>query len=656
MSDTEIDSARAGQLLSLQTALGQGALLATSFHAEESISAPYCVTVEVISGQAAIDPDAVLFQPACLTITFGTGASRIMQGMVRSFVATGEPVRDQYAYTLTFVPKLWFMGQTRDCRIFTNMSIADILTTICGEVGQTISVNVYSDKAVQPYVTQFNETDFAFFSRLVEAAGYFYYFTHGSGNHTLVVTDQNQGFVSSPTPSLTVAHEGGGTDVLTAWHKIGSTANGSFHLRDYDLTQPDTLPEATQTTTLKASGAGKRDVFEWPALALTQPDVAAKARLQMEAAEAEASLIEALGADPAFMPGTQFIIATDPYSGAEGVQYVIRSVSSSGHDEGWVAGGGASHYANRIVAFPSTVTWREKLVTPRPVMAGIHSAVVIGDSGEEIHSEQYARVKVSFFWDHRKDVTADNGIWVRLIQPWAGNTWGWQSLPRVGNEVAVGFFDGDPDRPVIVGGLYNADMMPVFPIPAQQNKTGLRTRSTKNGSSSTFSEFSVDDTAGSELMFLHAEKDMFTEIENNETVTVGNNQSITITKDRTLTVKAKETIEVDDSQTVTIKNGRTTTVDAAGDSLTVNNGGIKVTASQSDIAIAANAGNVTVTAMNSIKLTVGGNSIEINNEGITISAMKVSVQGQAMVQIQGPMVQASADGMMTLKGAVMMLN
>jgi type VI secretion system secreted protein VgrG len=656
MSDTEIDSNRTGQLLSIQTALGQGALLATSFHAEESISAPYCVTVEVISGKAVIDPDSVLFQPASLTITFGAGTPRIMHGMVRSFVATGEPVRDQYAYTLTFVPKLWFMGQTRDCRIFTNMTVADILTTICGDAGQTISVNVYGDKPVQPYVTQFNESDFAFFSRLAEAAGYFYYFTHTSSDHTLVVTDQNQGFVSDPTPSLTVAHEGGGTDVLTAWHKIGSTAHGSFHLLDYDLTQPDTLPEATKATTLKASGTGKRDVFAWPALALKQPDVAAKARLAMEAAEAEASLIEALGSDPSFMPGTQFTIATDPYSGAQGVQYVIRSVSSSGHDEGWVAGGGASDYANRIVAFPSTVTWREKLVTPRPVMAGIHSAVVIGGSDEEIHSEEYARVKVSFFWDHRKDVTADNGIWVRLIQPWAGNTWGWQSLPRVGSEVAVGFFDGDPDRPVIVGGLYNADMMPVFPIPGQQNKTGLRTRSTKGGSGSTFSEFSVDDTAGSELVFLHAEKDMFTEIENNETVTVGNNQSITVTKDRALTVKAKETIEVDDSQTVTIKNGRTTTVEAAGDSLTVNNGGIQVTASQSDIAIAANAGNVTVNAMNSIKLTVGGNSIEINNEGITISAIKVSVKGQAMVQIQGPMVQASADAMMTLKGGVMMLN
>ena len=129
-------------------------------------------------------------------------------------------------------------------------------------------------------------------------------------------------------------------------------------------------------------------------------------------------------------------------------------------------------------------------------MAGIHSAVVIGDSGEEIHSEQYGRVKIRFFWDHRKDMTADNGVWVRVIQPWAGNTWGWQSLPRVGCEVAVAFFDGDPTGPVIVGGLYNADMMPVFPITGEQTKSGLRSRSTQGGSSATFSEFSIDDKSG----------------------------------------------------------------------------------------------------------------------------------------------------------------
>ena len=664
MSDQGSNATAANQLLSLQTALGAGVLQPISFHAEESVSAPYTVTVEAISAQASIDPNTVLFQPASLTITFASGAPRIMQGMVRALVATGEPVRDQYGYSLTFVPKLWFMNQTHDCRIFPGMSIADILTAVCGDAGQTITVNVTGDKTVKPYVTQFNETDFVFFSRLVEEAGYFYYFTHTASDHTLILTDQNQGFIASPKPAMTIAHEGGGNDVLTAWHKIGSTVHGSFHLLDYDLTQPDTLPEDTETTTLTTSGASTRDVFEWPALELTQSDVAARATLKMQAAEAEAGLVEALSANPGFLPGSRFTIATDPYTGAQNVEYIVRSISSTGHDESWVTGGGASDYANRIVAFPSATVWREKFVTPRPVMAGIHSAVVMGDSGEEIHSEQYGRVKVSFFWDHRKTITADNGIWVRVIQPWAGNTWGWQSLPRVGCEVAVAFFDGDPDRPVIVGGLYNADMMPVFPVTAQQTKSGLRTRSTTSGSSSTFSEFSIDDNKGSELVFLHAEKDMFTEIENNDTLTIGNNQTIevkndqaiTIDNNRTLTVKAKETIEVDDAQSVTVKNGRTTTISAAGDSLTVNKGGITVTASQNDIAIEASTGNVTVKALNSIKLTVGSNSIEISAEGVTISAAKVSIQGQTMVEVKGPMTQVSGDGMLTLKGGLMQLN
>jgi type VI secretion system secreted protein VgrG len=654
MPDTDVEAI--SPMLSLETALGAGVLRAVSFHTEESISAPYSVTVDAISKSAAINPDGILFQPACLTIKVGTAPPRIFQGLVRSFVATGQPVRDQYCYTLIFVPKLWFMRQTLDCRIFTTNTIAGIVSQICEEAGQTVTVNVSDEKPVKPYVTQFNESDFAFCSRILEESGYFYYFTFTSSDHTMVVVDQNQGFLASPKPSLTVAHEGGGLNVLTDWHRAGVTAAGSFHLRDYDLTQPDTPPDATEATKLGTSGAAKRDVFEWPALALTQTGVAARARLKMEAAEAEAALIEAKGANPGFMPGSRFTIATDPYTEAKDAEYVVRGVSSSGQDETPVAGAGGVSYANRIVAFPAKAPWREKFATPRPVMAGIHSAVVIGKAGEEIHSEDYGRVKVRFFWDHREDVTADNGVWVRVIQPWAGNTWGWQSLPRVGSEVAVAFFDGDPDRPVIVGGLYNADMMPVFPISNEQTKSGMRSRSTTGGGSGTFSEFSIDDKAGSEQMFLHAEKNMLTEVENNGTVTIGNDQTITVNNNRTLTVKAKETVEVDDAQSVTVKNGRTTTITAAGDKLTVNDGGISITAQNRDIAIEASSGNITVKALNTIKLVVGANSIEISQEGVTISAMKVSVKGQAMVQVQAPMTQVNGDGMLTLKGGVVMVN
>jgi type VI secretion system secreted protein VgrG len=648
MSDVQAEAGSNQRLLSLQTALGQDVLQPVSFHAEEAINAPFLVTVETVCDQPSIDPDEVLYHPACLKVQYGPGDPRILHGIVRAFSASGEPVRGQYSYTLTIVPKLWFMGQTIDCRIFANKSIADILTAICGDNGQTLSLKVYGDKPVRPYVTQYNETDVTFLSRLVEEAGYFYYFTHAEGDHTLVITDQNQGFPQNPKPTMRVVHEGGGTDVFTQWHKVETTAHGKVRLRDYDPLKPNTLPDGQQQTTLATSGAPVRDVFQWPALATTQDEASSHARLRMEAAEAEAKLFEAVGENHLFAPGSRFTVERDPFDDGTGVEYVVRGVSHSGQDHSWVTGESGASYANRITAFPVATVWREKFVTPRPAMTGIHSAIVLGGDGEEIHADQYGRVKVRFFWDHRNDATADTACWVRVVQPWAGNTWGWQHLPRVGTEVAVAFLDGDPDRPVVIGGFYNGQMMPVFPIPDEQTKSGFRSRSTTQGSTSTVSELSFDDKKGQEKVFLHAEKDMTVEVEHDQTITVDN--------DRSLTVKQKETIEVDDSQTITVKNGRTTTIEAAGDQLTVKNGGITITASQSDISITASMGSITMEAMNSIELKVGANSVKIDQTGVTVSATQIKLSGQAMVQIEAPMTKVNADGMLMLKGGIMMLN
>jgi type VI secretion system secreted protein VgrG len=633
MSDVQAEAGSSIQrLLSLQTALGQDVLQPVSFHAEEAINAPFLVTVETVSDQASIDPDTVLYQPACLKVHHGAGDPRILHGFVRAFSAVGQPVRGQFSYTLTIVPKMWFMGQTIDCRIFPNKSIADILTTICQEAGQTLSLKIYGAKPPKPYVTQYNETDVAFLSRLVEEAGYFYYFTHAEGDHTLVITDQNQGFPQSPKPTMHVVHEGGGTDVLTQWHKVGTTAHAKYRLRDYDPTKPSTLPDGQQQTTLGTAGQPVRDVFQWPALAMTQDEATSHARLRMEAAEAEANLFEALGENHLFAPGSRFTVDRDPFDERAGVEYVVRGVSHSGQDHSWVTGESGASYANRITAFPVATTWREKLVTPRPAMTGIHSAVVLGAEGEEIHADQYGRVKVRFHWDHRQDATADTACWVRVVQPWAGNTWGWQHLPRVGTEVAVAFLDGDPDRPVVIGGFYNGQMMPVFPIPDEQTKSGFRSRSTTEGSTSTFSELSFDDKKGQEKVYLHAEKDMTVEVEHDQT------------------------LSIDNSQTITIKNGRTTTIKAAGDQLTVDDGGITITASQSDISIKASTGSIKMEALTSIELKVGANTVKIEQSGVTVSATQIKLSGQTMVQVEAPMTKINADGMMMLKGGIMMLN
>ncbi len=636
------------RLLSLETPLGRDVLQPVAFHAEEELTGPYAVTVETVCDQASVDSDQLLYQPACLEIVHGESESRVLHGIVRSFAASGEPQRGRYAYALTFVPKLWFMGQTSDCRIFANKSAADILTTLCNENGQTLQLKIYGDKPVLPYVTQYNETDLAFASRLIEAAGYFYFFEHSADDHVLVVTNQTQGFPQGEKPAMSVAHEGGGTRVLTHWRKLGATAHGKFWLRDYDPLKPSTPPDGQQPTHLKTAGAPKRDVFAWPALAATPSDASGRARIMMEAAEAEAALMEAGGANPLLAPGSRFTLARDPYDESQDVEYIVRSVSSSGHDQSWLGGDAGAGYGNHLTVFKAATTWREKLLTPRPAMSGLYSAIVLGKDGEEIHADEYGRVKVRFPWDHRSDATADNAIWVRVVQPWAGKEWGWQHLPRVGTEVAVAFLDGDPDRPVVIGGLFNAEAMPPFPLTSQQTKSGFRSRSTKNGGSANYSELSFDDDKGNEKILLHAEKDLTVETENDQTVTVGH--------DRSLTVKHQETIEIDDSQTVTIKNGRTTTVSASGDTLTVENGGITITAKANDIAVAANLGSVTVTGLQSVALKVGENSLTVDQQGVHVSGLKVDLQGQTMVQVSGPMTQVTGDGMLTLKGGVMMLN
>jgi type VI secretion system secreted protein VgrG len=619
------------RLLALQTALGAGALQPVAFHADETISTPYTVTVEAVTDQTPIDPNQLLFQPACLKISHGAGEPRIMHGMVRAFIATGEPRRDQFSYSLTFVPRLWFMGQTSDCRIFCNQSVVDVISTLCGELNQAIEVNVQGARTPKPYITQYNETDLTFLARLAEEAGYFYYFKHQEGNHTLVLADANTAFPQDPKPALTVAHEGGGTDVLTGWHPIGATAVGRVRLRDYDPLQPSTWPEGEQPSKLGAAGVSSRDVFAWPGQATTADEARARAKCMVEAAEAEAGLIEARGANPHLLPGSRFTLAHDPFDNSQGGEYIVRGITSSGHDRGWLTGEGDAHYANTIVVFKTGVPWRERIATPRPLMGGVHSAVVLGRDGEEIHADEYGRIKIRFHWDHRGDATADSAIWVRVVQPWAGNTWGWQHLPRVGTEVAVSFLDADPDRPVVIGGFYNADMMPVFPVPGQQTKSGFRSRSTSQGSSTTFSELSFDDKTGSELVFLHAEKDMTVEVENDQTITV------------------------EKKQTVAVNNGRSTTI-KSGDALTVQDGGLKVTASADDISVTASSGNIKLQAMQSIELVVGGNKITINQQGVTISGLKINIEGEAMVQIKGPMTQVNGDGMLMLKGGVMMLN
>ncbi|MBV9654292.1 MAG: type VI secretion system tip protein VgrG [Acetobacteraceae bacterium] len=634
--------------LSITTPLGPDVLHPIGLEAQEAISAPFIFTVRLVSERSAIDADSLLYLPVCITLHRPPASDRHFHGIVRHLAAIGLPARGHWSYVAEIVPRMWFMGQTADCRIFQGKSIKDILAVLFTENGvNDVAWKLYGDKPVREYVTQFNETDLNFATRLMEEAGYFYFFEHTATTHTLVVTDRNQAFAPLDQPTHHVVHAGRNAEVLDGWHKLNTTAHGKITLLDYDPEKPSTLPRGQDSTALKTSGAGLRDVFNWPARTSKTEEAGGMARLRMEAAEAAAGLFQGTGFDQAFVPGGKFTISRDPFDGARDVEYFIQAVAHRAQDESWLTGGAEPSYSNSFTAAPSRVTWRQPLATPRPVMAGIHAAIVLGNSGEEIHSERLARVKIRFFWDHRSDAVADQACWVRVLQPWSGNSWGWQHLPRVGTEVAVGFMDGDPDNPVVVGCLYNGDMQPVFAVPGEQTKSGMRTRSSTQGGTSDFSEFSFDDKKGNELVFLHAQKDLTTEVEND--------QSLKVDHCRTVTVQQDETVAIGNNQSIKVQANRTVEVTQGDDTLAVKAGNLKHTTLQ-DYAVKSDTGNVTVEALQSIVLKVGENSLKIDQMGVTINGMIVKVQGQMSLQLQGLMSQLGGDAMLTLKGGIMMLN
>lgn len=665
------------RLLSMTTPLGPDVLLPVRLQATEAINEPFSVTVDMVSDRKAIAGNELLAKPVCVAIAFDTESSvqtRYLHGLVRAFWATGGAGLDRWGYTAEIVPSLWFLKQTEDCRIWQNKSAIDVVRAVFDDNGiSDIEWSVTGTPATRETITQFNESDFDFIMRLLDEEGCFYFFKHSSGGHTLVVADAKTSFQDIPHADEMSGSEKVHSRFIEGWNRLDQTAMGKMTLRDFDPGKPTTPVSGDVSTLLKADGVARRDVFSWPARTLTSSSAKARAKLRIEAAEAFAVMFEGQAAHPLLVPGGKFT-----RKGEDAGTYAVRSVHHSAIDETfWRTGGAAPVYANRFTAFPATTTWRQPPTVAKPRMIGIHTAIIIGPAGNEIYTDKYGRVQVQFPWDYRNDAMPQQNIcWVRVIQPWTGteggSNWGWNHMPRVGTEVAVSFMDGDPDRPVVVGCFYNGVAMPVFDLSNTDNwtKSGFRSRSATSvarGGGGNFSEFSFDDKNGSELVFLHAEKDMLTEIENDQTLKVLNCRIVNVTKD--------ETVDIGKAQTITVGNGRAVTVKAKDDTLTVtdgaltvavNKGAISTTADLGDITTKATAGNIavkaaagaiTIEAMQSITLKCGPSTLTIDPSGITLKGMTMTIKADLAASVEGGL-NASVKGgaMLTLKGAIVMLN
>lgn len=616
--------------ISIATPFGDGALFPVALGVEEAISEAYVAVVDLVSPQRRLNLNQLLHATVCVTLHRQDWPERHFHGVVRRCVATGPAAAGLWGYRVEVVPKLWFLSQTEDCRVFQNTDAARIIETLLHEGGvEQFELRLFGDRPVREYTVQFNESDLAFITRLMEDEGWFYVFEHTATSHTLIISDANTVFLPIPQPLLHVSHAADGApDCLTSWQPVRATTHGSIKQTDHDPVAPSKSLEAAQATSLKAPGAASRDLFHWPARTADRAQLAARVRRQVEAAEVSVSLFEGSGSNHGAVPGGRITVVGD-MSGMPR-DYVIRGVVHQASDGRSMHAGAPTYYQNSFTAFPAALPWRQPLATPRPHMEGIHSGVVIGPEGEEVYADRMGRIKVRLRWDHRGDANATGSCWVRVVQPWAGAGWGWQGLPRVGTEVAVAFMDGDCDRPVVMGALYNGDDLPPFPLPAGRTRTGLRTRSMPRGSKAEFNEFSFEDKRGEEQVTLRAQRALRVEAGGNAMLDVHNCR----------------VVKVGGSQTSEVGQDRRTTV-AGSDSLRVHSG---------DRVVTADAGAVRVQAGDAIELRVGVNSIRIDHSGVSITGTLVKMAGRALVELEAPMTTVKADGMLTLKGGIVLLN
>ncbi|MBW4024260.1 MAG: type VI secretion system tip protein VgrG [Proteobacteria bacterium] len=634
-------------LLSMTSPLGPDVLIPTTFTCEEALGEPYLAVVEAVSMRASIDPASLLHQPVCIALRPRFEAPRHLHGLVRKVTATGGQARHAYGYRLEIVPALWFLSQTEDCRIFENKATRDILQTIFGEHRLRVSFRVQSTQP-RPLTVQYNETDLAFVTRLMEEDGWFYLFQHEADAHTMVIADSNAACARLKDGAVTL-RPGMGTDDLSAWESGQATALGRVSLADWDPERPSALVTGVTNTALNVPDAPNRDRFHWPARTLNRNTAEGFSRSSIEAAEVEATLSHGGGFNPDFQPGARIQVSAS--IGAPPADFILYRVTHHAVSESWRSSDEAVGYRNSFSAFPTGRPWRPVRRTPRPLMAGICSAEVIGPADEEIHTDALGRIKLRFRWDHRQDANPSSGVWVRVMQPWSGPRMGWSFIPRIGTEVAVAFMDGDPDRPVVVGQMHHNDQNPPLALPDQKTRSGLHTRSTPGGGFDNASELWFEDKKGAEEVFLHAERNLTVEVEHDASTTVDHDRSVVVTEG---------------NDTHTVKQGnRTVEISRGDDKLTVSQGNRVVDvpmgnhtiqSTEGDISIKTAMGAVTVEAMQSITLKVGQSTITLDQTGVTIKGLNLQFEGTAMTTVKAPITQINAAGMMKATAGIMMLN
>lgn len=657
----------------IETPFGKDKLLFYRMTANESLGNPFEFQLDLLSEDHKLDLPTALGKPMSVTLELTGGGKRVMSGWVNRFTHCGSH-GNLALYRASVVPWIWFLTRTADCRIFQEKTIPEIIQEVFRDHGFTdFSKSLSGTYPKREYCVQYRETDFDFVSRLMEQEGIYYFFEYSKGKHTLCLADgysahkASKGYEKMPyyPPSNQSRRE---REHIFQWSISQSVQSGSFVLNDFDFERPKADLMAKSNVKRKHSHANL-EVFDYPGEYVATSDGENYAKKRIEALQCQYE--RATGTAFAFglSAGSLFKLEGYPRDD-QNREYLLVSTQLTIVNNEYETGmdDNDTVWETTFEAIESKQVFRSPLNTPNPIVQGPQTAVVVGKKGEEIWTDKYGRVKVQFHWDRLGKKDENSSCWVRVAQMWAGKTWGAVHTPRIGQEVIVEFLEGDPDRPIITGRVYNADEMPPYALPANQTQSGVKSRSTKGANDKNFNELRFEDKKGDEHIYFHAEKDFERVVENNDLLKVGfdkkdgGDQTIEVHNNRKLVVgnkdskdgsqtttiykDLKETVETGDVE-ISIKEGKRESKIKGDDALTIQSGDQKIKVS---------AGSSTTQAAKSIVLKVGSSSIKIEPACITIKSPNIKVVADAKLDMKSPMTGCSGTGVLTLKGGLTKIN
>ncbi|WP_159731266.1 type VI secretion system Vgr family protein [Methylosinus sp. Ce-a6] len=588
-----------GRIAVLSTPLGKDRLAITALDATEGLSELFEFRVEAVSADANIDFDRLLGCECAVSLSLLDRPKRFFSGVAAEAQATGS-FEDLFVYRLVLRPALWLLTRTTNCRIFHRKTALAIVTDVLGERNVSIENATKRSYPELDYCVQYRETDFDFVSRLMEQHGIYYYFKHSDGAHKLVLADSR----SSHEPiaggaSIAFANALAGLtqqeQALHSWSSERRFRTGKIELRDYAFREPGANLKTNAQGSERYAKATAFEYYDYPGKYEKTNDGRLYADARLEAEQAIDYRRYASGEAANLFPGGLAKLDRHPAE-AENKQYLVVRCAHHFADEAFRAAaalGGGRPYLGNYELQPADRVFRAPIVTPRPLVHGPQTAKVVA-RGKDADSEEidtdpdgHGMIKVRFHWD-RED---KRSCWMRVAQLWSGPGWGAQFIPRIGMEVVVEFLEGDPDKPIVVGAVYNGGNKFPYKLPDNNTQSGLKSDSSKGHGG--YNELMFEDKKDGEKIRMHAEKDHEVVIRNSETVEIGENFSGGgASRKTTLKQGGDELTLQSGSRSATIHGGKdTTTVDQSikieslGDTITLTTGAssIKLTPSKIEI-------------------------------------------------------------------------